>query len=286
MGLPIWTMCPPTYLSTDIANNIWMKELGKDRVINKDLAMKQWFDLYTILSQNGLVYLLPPKKGLQDQVYIANAGAWLPHCKTMIYSNFQAEGRSGEELELQNFLDNKLINNARQNPYKFEGEPECKFIRDNLYCGGYGIRTEKKALDWIEREFDADIIKLKETNPYLYHLDTSIFPLDEDNVLVYTNNFTRSENRELEKNFNVIPVTEVDAYEGITNSIRAKEMILNASSNIRPETFKKNEHLKEICNKFGLVPIFINLSEFEKSGALLSCCVLHLNYQRSKLGLG
>jgi N-dimethylarginine dimethylaminohydrolase len=65
----------PTYLSTDIANNKWMEEIPPEqRKVNKELAYKQWFNLYSILTQGATVYLIPPKKEFQDQVYATNAG--------------------------------------------------------------------------------------------------------------------------------------------------------------------------------------------------------------------
>ena len=37
-------------------------------------------------------------------------------------------------------------------------------------------------------------------------------------------------------------------------------------------------YLEKICSNEGMEPIIFNISEFMKSGALLSCCVMHLNY--------
>jgi hypothetical protein len=40
----------------------------------------------------------------------------------------------------------------------------------------------------------------------------------------------------------------------------------------------KLETLDNICTKLGLEPLVFNLSEFQKSGAMLSCLVMHMNY--------
>jgi hypothetical protein len=40
----------------------------------------------------------------------------------------------------------------------------------------------------------------------------------------------------------------------------------------------KIDSLEKICSNEGLEPIIFNLSEYMKSGAMLSCCVMHLNY--------
>ena len=36
--------------------------------------------------------------------------------------------------------------------------------------------------------------------------------------------------------------------------------------------------LEKICYNEGLEPIIFNISEFMKSGAMLSCMIMHLNY--------
>ena len=41
-------MCPPKYMSSDIANNDWMKEYEGDIAVNTDIAYKQYFDLYHV----------------------------------------------------------------------------------------------------------------------------------------------------------------------------------------------------------------------------------------------
>ena len=41
---------------------------------------------------------------------------------------------------------------------------------------------------------------------------------------------------------------------------------------------QKIESLKKICFNEGLEPVFFNISEFMKSGAMLSCMLMHLNY--------
>jgi hypothetical protein len=63
-------------------------------------------------------------------------------------------------------------------------------------------------------------------------------------------------------------------------------MILCASNiselSIKDENYElernKINTLEKICSNEGLEPVIFNLSEYMKSGALLSCMVMHLNY--------
>ena len=285
-------MCPPYYLSTSIPNNQWMVDLDEEsRRIDIDIALKQFYDLYSILTQYAFVYLIPPKEGLQDQVYIVNAGIVLPHMdKTAIISKFRAEGREGEEKVFQRFLE-ELDFDCYQCPYYFEGEAELKWLHDNVFVGGYGIRSSKKALEWIENNFDAKVIKLRETDPYLYHLDCWVFPISNDYVLI-SSSIPVSVKEEIKKESEVIEVPYELNFQGITNSFRAGFTVFNAN-NISAFTEdkealywekKKNEMLQEICSSLGLELYFVELTEYLKSGALLSCMISHITWDEIYLG--
>ena len=281
-------MCYPKYISTKIPNNQWMKDIPEEeRSINVELACRQFLDLYSLLSEKALIYLVPPHPKLQDQVYATNFGVVLPHLNNVaILSKFRAEGRSGEE-EIAGKLLKDLGYQVYRCPYYFEGEGELKWLHDNVYVGGYGIRGEEKALDWIADNFDANIIKVKEPDEYLYHIDCCIFPLSQDIAIVYEN-IGEDALKQIEKEVDVIRINKELAYAGITNSFRIEYTLFNTNnSNAYPkdsdeykQELLKNEMLKQICEQYGLYPIFVELTEFLKSGALLSCLIMHLTYDK------
>lgn len=286
LDIPVFVLIPPFYVDTTIKNNVWMTELD-NITIDKDKFFNQWMDLYMFLvSAEALVFLAPPKKGFQDQTYV-NSGVYLPHLKdpTIILSNFKAKGREGEETILGAFLS-QMGYLIIKSPYKFEGEPELKYLRDNIYFGGYGQRTELKALQWINKSFDANIITCYERDPKLYHLDCSLFVFNEENVLVCTELFDKNTIKSIEKVANILPCDKNDAYQGICNSIQVNSFILNASSivymnkndKLYDVELKKNTLLEKYCIRLGFEPVFIDLSESMKSGAMLSCFCMRLNY--------
>lgn len=277
-------------MSANIPNNKWMKKLSpKERIVDTDKAMAQFYQMYSLFSQEVLVYLLPPKDGLQDQVYITNAGVVLPHLdKTIILSNFKAKGRPGEEKELKEFVS-KMGYKTMACPFNFEGEAELKWVKDNIYIGGYGgaeKRTNILSLVWIEKNFDTKIIKVEETDPLTYHLDCSVFPINSSKIICNSDLIKGDILKQIEKIAEVIPITKKEAQYGLTNSLRIGSIIYNASDikdlKLDDEDYEfqkqKNEKLEKICRDVGLELIFINLSEFNKSGAALSCCILHLTY--------
>ena len=288
LHLQSYVMNFPFSLSTSDPNNIWMQELSDEELqINRPKAYKQFMDLYNFMSGQSLVYLLPSEGNFQDQVYVANLGLYLPHIKDenhILLSNFTSDPRKGEELVGQKFF-NQMGYQTHVSPYKWEGEADIKYLYDNVYIGGYGIRSNIKTYEWMEENFDMNIIKVAMTDEYLYHLDCSIFALNNDQTLIATELFDDEELRAIERHTEIIPIDTEDALGGMTNSVRMGNMILCASniSEMKKthEYYEAEKHkiesLEKICSDAGMEPVIFNLSEYMKSGAMLSCMVMHLN---------
>ena len=286
----VFLLCQPLYVDEDIENNIWMKKLGNgpDSEIDKDKFMGEWYNLYNLLATDSLVYLIPPIPGLQDQTYV-NCMAYLPHYKeepTIILSNFTAEGRAGEEKAAE-YLLSKLGYSCIQSPYKFEGDAELKYFKDDIYFGGCGVRTQKETYEWIMKQYGGNIVILESKDEYLYHLDCQLFVLNKDNILV-CDTFGKENIKKIEKYANVELVSRNDCMECVCNSIKVGDIILNASSfqfmNNRDKDYKKewhkNERINEICQRLGLELMYIPMEEAGKSGAALSCFCGRLNFWR------
>jgi N-dimethylarginine dimethylaminohydrolase len=265
-----------------------MQELTDDQLeINRPKAYKQFMDLYNFMSGQSLVYLLPSEGNFQDQVYIANLGLQLPHIKdrnVILLSNYTSDPRKGEELVGEKFFQ-QMGYETHISPYKWEGEADIKHLYDNVYIGGYGIRSNIKTYEWMEENFGMEIIKVAMTDEYMYHLDCSIFPLNNHQTLVATELYTAEELAQIEEHTEIIPIGVEDALGGITNSVRLGNMILCASNIAElkksDELYEGERHkieiLEKICSDAGMEPVIFNLSEYMKSGAMLSCMVMHLN---------
>ena len=289
LPIPAFVMNFPFTLDTSNPNNIWMQEMeAKDLKINKGNAYRQFLDLYQFVAGNSLVNILPTYGNYQDLVYVANMGIYLPHIKdsnNIILSNFTSKPRQGEEKVGLPFFD-LMGYQTHMCPFKFEGEADLKYLHDNVYIGGYGQRSDIQAFEWMEKEFDMNIIKIEMVDEYLYHLDCSIFPLTKEKTLICTELYTPKELAHISQYTNIIDISVDDTYNGIANSARLGNMILCASNiseltradeNYEAEKHKINS-LEKICFNEGLEPVFFNISEFMKSGAMLSCMLMHLNY--------
>jgi N-dimethylarginine dimethylaminohydrolase len=96
---------------------------------------------------------------------------------------------------------------------------------------------------------------------------------------------TPAEVKAIEKVADIIPVSKKDAQFSLTNCVRVGSIIYNGTGisemKINDEDYAsekhKNESLEKICCDKGVSLVWINLSEFQKSGAAASCMVLFLN---------
>jgi N-dimethylarginine dimethylaminohydrolase len=289
LNTPSFVVNFPFTLDTKNPNNIWMQELKPEELqINRPRAYRQFMDLYNFMAGASLTYILPSYGNFQDQVYVANLGIYLPHIKNenhIILSNFTSEPRRGEEAVGDSFF--KLMNyNTHLCPHKWEGEADLKYLNNNVYIGGYGIRSERESYEWMRKTFGMEIIELEMIDDHLYHLDCSVFPITGEKTMICTSMYDPEEIKELEKYTEIIDVSEDDAFGGITNSVRIGNSIMCASNITElkrgDELYQleaaKIATLEKICSNEGMEPIILNISEYMKSGALLSCCVMHLNY--------
>ena len=285
---PAFLMSLPLGLSTDQPNNAWMQEMGeRDRQVDRARAVRQFRDLYAFLAARAAVYLLPSRAGLQDQTYVANLGVVLPHAADqVVVSNFRSEPRRGEQGPGLEFFRQLGLSVEIAPPF-FEGEADLKHLGGNVYVGAHGLRTSREALRWFEERFGMQVIPFEIESEYLYHLDCSVFPITRQEVMVCTELATPETLAAIERHAAIIDVREEDAESGVTNCVRIGEHVLCAS-NVEelsedhedyPYERSKIQILEEICAKRKLTPVFFNLSEFLKSGAMLSCMIMHLNHK-------
>ena len=288
LSIQSYVMNFPYTLSTTNPNNRWMEEMKPEELtINKKKAYNQWMDLYTTLASGSVVNLLPSEGNFQDLTYVANMGIHLPHIKDknlIVLSNFTSPPRVGEELVGKKYFE-MMGYETIISPHKFEGEADLKYLRDNVYIGGWGQRTDPETYDWMVENLGMEILDLEMVDDYLYHLDCTVFPITSESVIMCSEMYDEKEIKQIEKYAEIIDINEDDAMGGLTNSVRMGNLIL-CGSNIHE--LKKNSEdypyekdkintLEKICADFGMEPILVNLSEYLKSGAMLSCLVFHTN---------
>lgn len=293
LNFPVLLMNLPLSLSAQIANNAYMEDMSSSqRLVDLDRAIAQFISLYQHVAQHAIVYVLPSSPGLQDQPYVSNLGLVLPHCEedTVIISRFRSAPRVGEDrigadfFQLMNFTVERPPETFGAERVYFEGEADLKHIHGNLYVGAYGMRTSRSALAWAAERFGMEIVPFRVTDPYLYHLDCCLLRITEEAVLLCTSLADRKCLQAIEQHCDVIDVSLEHARAGITNCLLLPGEVLcdspiaelgkeNRSYSIEKA---KIERLESICSRFGLTLRVFCMSEFYKSGALLSCLIMHI----------
>lgn len=287
----VFLMNFPLTMSTRVANNAQMVEaldIEHGLELNRPRAFKQFLDLYSFVTQqNALVYILPSSGDFQDLEYVANMGLYLPHVEhpTIVAANFTSPCRQGEEIIGIEFFE-MMGYDVRWCPYRWEGEAELKYIRDNLYIGGYGIRSTLKAHQWMAREFDMEIPTVFMSDPRMYHLDTMFLRLTPEKVMFPTDIMMKEDIKQLEKYVEVIHVPTDVMLTGAFNAVKCGNYLIfadafNVLDPFPTETLDElDKYLSIAESATGLTLKSFNLLEYRRSGASLGCMFMHMNYRK------
>ncbi|MGI9416002.1 MAG: dimethylarginine dimethylaminohydrolase family protein [Hyphomicrobiales bacterium] len=283
-----------------------MDELDSEqRTVHRDRAIAQFFRLYREISRFAIVYLLPSVPGLQDQTYVSNLGVVLPHLadRTVVISRFRSPPRVGEAavghafFEMMDFTVERPPKTLQQSgsdacgehdrEVYFEGEADLKYLVDNVYVGAHGVRTSRSAHRWLSESFGMKVIPFHLKNERLYHLDCCVLPISPEKTAVCTGAADKSTVAEIENHVEILDVPLEAALYGATNAMLTPNKIL-FSSNISELSESHDHYAGEMCKidaveqmgkAIGMDVELFNLSEFNKSGADLSCLIMNLNYR-------
>jgi N-dimethylarginine dimethylaminohydrolase len=276
-----YVMCPPTYLSNKIPNNVFMEE--DKGPIDVDRALQQWDNAKHLIQALGTEVLeIPPVNGAQDQTFVSNvAVAIAPY---IILANYKAPGRPIEVEPARQFFT-RMGYQCIQPPFVFEGDAELKKLNDTTYIGGYGKFTDIRALDWIEQKTGKRIVKVRETNDKLYHLDCSLHVLDQENVIASPDGLDAASMKLLGSVAKVTVIPKGLASVGVTNGVKIADKKVYLSGTLQPEdpAYQKGiEWLLETFYQFGYVVTFLDTDAVNRSGADLSCQCMELNFAPSR----
>jgi arginine dihydrolase len=256
-------MCPPVYYGIEYEINPWM---SRGRQSNFALAMKQWQGLYQLL-QHQLhmdVSLIEPRQGLPDMVFTANAGiVWK---NRFIVSNFRYEVRRDEAPHFENWFADRnyeIFHLPEQN--HFEGEGDLLMCGD-LFFAGYPTRSSMIAHRRAAEIIECEIISLRLTSDWFYHLDTCFCPLNSHEAIYYPAAFDAPALRILENHIGTLhPVSEEEARRFACNAIVVKKNVIMNDGCPR---------IRSVLESLGFSVFEIPLTEFIKAGGSAKCLVL------------
>ena len=264
-------MCEPSFFEVCYVINPWMEgNMGK---VNKELARKQWRNLYDIVARLASVSLIEPVAGLPDMVFTANAG--LVHSrengnKEVIVSSFRHAERQLEAQHFEKFFSSQDYRVLHlQQETVFEGAGDALFDSQGRLWIGSELRSDLHALDEIVDALDVEAHALELVDPHWYHLDTAFCPLPEGMAIAYEKAFAGKSVAALNHAFgeNIIWVSESDAKNFACNAISIGRNVI---------MHKASADLKFTLKQRSLKVIEADVSEFLKAGGACKCLTLEI----------
>lgn len=138
---------------------------------------------------------------------------------------------------------------------------------DGKYFMGWGKRSSREAVDFINKELGVSCIDFELRDPYFYHLDMSLGPLDSQTALINPRSFTDEGLLKLRSQFkNIIETTEEDNRFMACNLIAVDKTVVVAKG--------IGNKLKSKIEKYGFKTIEIPMDEFRKGGGSIKCLTL------------
>ena len=259
-------MCRPTHYTIAYEINPWM---SRRRQANRAQALAQWQRLYRLLAQTLRVgvRLLPPRPGVPDLVFTANAG--LVHGRTFIRSNFRFPQRQREEPIVERHFQRAGFRVVRLDPQvDFEGEGDALWMNGNLVLG-FRFRSDAPAHEILARLVGARVLPIELTDDRFYHLDTCFCPLDARRALWFPRAFDRYGRKVIETlAAEPLAVSEADARHFVCNAIVIGQAVVVQSG--------LSAGLRRRLERWGFRVYPVDLSEFLKAGGSAKCLVLRL----------
>jgi N-dimethylarginine dimethylaminohydrolase len=252
----------PTHFRIEYSINHWMNE---DNQVEPAKAEAQWNALlenYRSLGAN--VEVFESINGWPDQVF-AGDSIFL-YGKKAIAGRFRYPERYGEVLPMiERFEQRGYTIHQIPDSLFFEGNGEA-IAWDGRVLAGYGVRSDRKALDFIAKILNVEVIPLRVLAPH-FHVDTIVCPLRKD-LLAYVPSGMDTESKlRIEKlGVDLIAIDQDEAQQLACNSMSLGDDVI-VSTHKSPKFHKQLEAA-------GFQVISMDLSEFAKSGGGAKCLTL------------
>lgn len=263
--VPTILMCAPDFYGIEYEINPWM---SRSRASDSQRSREQWQALHDLLVSLGVdIRLMPPVKGLPDLVFTANAG--LIFQETGFLSRFRHAARQGETPHDERWFAAAGFRTVHlPEGMDFEGAGDALFCGPTLF-GGYIIRSDVRALQWLAGEIGCRVIPLQLVDDRYYHLDTCFCPLRPREAIVYSPAFDHYAQRALKEHVeHLIEVTSEEAARFACNAVVVGgEVVLNTGC----------PALEDALAERGYTPHPTPLDEFIKAGGSAKCLTLRLD---------
>lgn len=252
----------PTKFRIEYSINPWMDPKNQ---VDKEKAAQQWESLYQAYLKVGAhVEVFEPANGWPDAVFTGDS--IFLYGKHAIASRFRYPERSGEvEPMVERFRARGYTIHQLPEGLFFEGNGEAIWWNGKI-LGGYGVRSDRRALDFVAKALDVEVVPLRMLPPH-FHVDTCICPLN-NHTLAYVPAGLDEESVARIKKLDA-ELIEIDAEEALLfacNSMSLDENVIVSTT--------KAARFNKALDKAGFQVVPLDLSEFGKSGGGAKCLTL------------
>ena len=268
-------VCPPEHFEVlDVKNAFMASHVGD---VDRARAARQWDALSAALAAEGVrLETLPAAPGREDMVFTANGATIVPRPEggaDVVLSRFNHASRQAEVPHLRRWLEERGFRCRELPPDagRLEGHGDVLVVPGRrLLLGGFGGRSEARALDALSDLLDVPVVPLPLVGSPFYHLDTCLALLDEDTVLLHPPAFRPEALETLHALFpRLVEADPREAEQELACNARA---LPNGAVVIAAGAVKTAERLAQS----GYRPVPVDVSEFHKSGGSVFCLGLWL----------
>jgi N-dimethylarginine dimethylaminohydrolase len=272
--MPSVLLCPPNYFDVVDQKNPYM---SRESAVDRVKARSQWDALCSVLQQSGCdVETIDPVEGLEDMVFAANqvfVGEKNGYGKFVVPSRMVYASR---QREVPFFADWFRAHDYQVIELDYEGDHADDYLEghgdllwhpdgSSIYAG-YGFRSTSGGVGKFSAamsKMGIPVVPLQLVDPYCYHLDTCLCPLNNDAALIFPGAYSAEALASLHKLWKRVHLLTADeAHRFMGNGI-----VVNGSY-ITPYV---TPPLEGILHQEGLTPIIVDTSEFEKAGGSCFC---------------
>lgn len=268
-------LCAPDEYDVTYAINPYMETcLGK---IDRALAREEWKRFHDKLCNLGVqIKVRTPWKDCPDMVFMSDPGLVVGNL--FLAGRFSKPERTPENEAAVEWMT-ELGFEVRQLPpgmfWEGNGELLCGLKADGTVdgtlWGGYGIRSDAAAYDWVAEQLGFELTKIQLTDPYCYHLDTCFTVLPGGYAMLYSPAMSKASERAIRNRFAEDKIYEATREDvlcfGMNAIILGQQIVANAFTDGMDRWLKQR----------GFDPIPAPVGEFVKAGGSTKCLSLKVH---------
>ena len=279
-------MCAPDHFAVAYTINPWMNPASwqnENRVLAA-IAWQEWQALRDTLARLGAeIEFVPPVRGLPDLVFTANAAVVMD--RTVLLARFRHPERTGEEAHYTRAFETLrargIVDRIVELPdgIVHEGAGDCVWDRTRrIFWMGHGPRSDAAAAPVIARTFGVETIPLELPDPRFYHMDTTLCPLTQGELMYFPGGFTRAGLAEIHARVTPELRVEIDAEDAATltgNAVCLGDAIVCSAM---------SADLRRRLEARGYTVHLSPLGAFRRSGGSAFCLTLRLDHETKGAG--